>query len=62
MIKLEQKISGRFRMMDRAERHLTVRSHIATARKQVRRPLQVLAPLVGRGAARRSCPPMSSSP
>ncbi len=45
MVKLQQKISGCFRTMDGAERYLTVRSYISTARKQGQRPLQVLAQL-----------------
>jgi len=45
MVKLQQKISGCFRTMNGAERYLTVRSYISTARKQGQRPLQVLAQL-----------------
>ncbi len=45
MVKLQQKISGCFRTMDGAERYLTVRSYISTAKKQGQRPLQALAQL-----------------
>lgn len=45
MVKLQQKISGCFRTMNGAERYLTVRSYISTAKKQGQRPLQALAQL-----------------
>jgi transposase len=45
MVKLQQKISGCFRTMEGAERYLTVRSYIATARKQSQDTLGVLSAL-----------------
>jgi transposase len=45
MIKLQQKISGCWRTTKGAERFLTIRSYISTARKQRRRPAEVLTQL-----------------
>lgn len=45
MVKLAQKISGCFRTMEGAERFLTVRSYISTARKQGQDTMQVLSAL-----------------
>ncbi len=45
MVKLQQKISGCFRTKEGAERFLTVRSYISTARKQGQDTLQVLSAL-----------------
>jgi transposase len=45
MVKLQQKISGCFRTKEGAERYLTVRSYIATARKQGQDTLGVLSAL-----------------
>jgi transposase/uncharacterized coiled-coil protein SlyX len=45
MVKLQQKISGCFRTMEGAERYLTVRSYISTARKQGQDTLGVLGAL-----------------
>jgi transposase len=42
MIKLQQKISGCWRTRQGAERFLTIRSYLSTARKQGHRPLEVL--------------------
>jgi transposase len=42
MVKLQQKISGCWRTLDGAQAFLTVRSYIATARKQDRNPLDAL--------------------
>jgi transposase len=45
MVKLQQKISGCFRTMEGAERFLTVRSYISTARKRGQDTLSVLGAL-----------------
>ncbi len=45
MVKLQQKISGCFRTKEGAERYLTVRSYISTARKQGQDTLGVLSAL-----------------
>jgi transposase len=42
MVKLQQKISGCWRTLAGAQAFLTVRSYIATARKQGRNPLDAL--------------------
>jgi hypothetical protein len=42
MVKLEQKISGRWRTTQGAGRFLSIRSYISTAGKQGQQPLQVL--------------------
>jgi transposase len=42
MVKLQQKISGCWRTLPGAEAFLTVRSYVATARKQGMNPLAVL--------------------
>jgi transposase len=42
MVKLQQKISGCWRTLAGAEAFLTVRSYVATARKQGMNPLAVL--------------------
>ena len=45
MIKLQQKISGCWRTTEGAERFLTIRSYLSTARKQRQRPIEVLCRL-----------------
>ena len=45
MIKLQQKISGCWRTTQGAERFLAIRSYLSTARKQGRRPIDVLSQL-----------------
>ena len=45
MVKLQQKISGCWRTTQGAERFLTIRSYISTARKQGQQPLEVLTRL-----------------
>ena len=45
MVKLQQKISGCWRTTTGAERFLAIRSYLSTARKQGKRPLEVLTKL-----------------
>jgi transposase len=58
MVKLQQKISGCWRTTRGAERFLAIRSYLSTARKQGRRPVEVLTQL----AAGRPWLPMAASP
>ena len=58
MIKLQQKISGCWRTMAGAERFLAIRSYLSTARKQGRRPVEVLCQL----AAGRPWLPLGAGP
>ena len=47
MIKLHQKISGRWRICQRAERFLVIPSYLATARKQGQWPIEALSAPAG---------------
>ena len=58
MVKLQQKISGCWRTTRGAERFLAIRSYLSTARKQGRRPVEVLTQL----AVGRPWLPMAASP
>ncbi len=58
MIKLQQKISGCWRTTAGAERFLTIRSYLSTARKHGKRPLEVLTELT----AGRPWVPMAAGP
>jgi hypothetical protein len=57
MIKLQQKISGCWRTTQGAERFLAIRSYLSTARKQGRRPIDVLTALTAGQPSLPAAPP-----